>query len=220
MKYLNAENKHLKRRVIEIFAVYKITNSLNGKIYVGMTKQTIEKRFIQHSTANTPLGNAMRDCGLDNFTVEVIETCPSLESAHDREKFWIKALKSKIPYGYNQSDGGEGGYPKPVKLVKKTEFYPSATMKITEALKRFRNEQGLSQKDIADTLNTTPQNVYRFEKVDSAISAEAIVKLAKKYSVSTDYILGLTTNPVRSATVDRIVEILKQEQCLKLRKSK
>lgn len=51
--------------MIKIFNIYKITNSLNGKIYVGMTKQTIEKRFIQHSTANTPLGNAMRDCGLD-----------------------------------------------------------------------------------------------------------------------------------------------------------
>ena len=85
-------------------------------------------------------------------------------------------------------------------------------MKITEALKRFRKEQGLSQKDIADVLNTTPQNVYRLEKVDSAISAEAIVKLAEKYSVSTDYILGLTANPVRSATVDKILEIVKAEK--------
>ena len=44
--------------------IYKITNLLNEKIYIGQTKQPIERRFIQHSKANSPLGQAMRECGL------------------------------------------------------------------------------------------------------------------------------------------------------------
>lgn len=92
-------------------------------------------------------------------------------------------------------------------------------MKVTEALKKFRKERGLSQKDIADVLDTTPQNVYRLEKVDSAISAEAIVKIAKKFNVSTDYILGMTNNPVRSDIIDKIVELINGEKKATLKAS-
>ncbi|MBR1645980.1 MAG: GIY-YIG nuclease family protein [Selenomonadaceae bacterium] len=94
--------------------VYKITNRLNEKPYVGLTQQSIEKRFMQHSKANSPLGNAMRQCGLENFTIEVIERCETLEQAKKQERFWIRVLNSKVPHGYNQSDGGEGGYRKSV----------------------------------------------------------------------------------------------------------
>ena len=72
-------------------------------------------------------------------------------------------------------------------------------MTITEALKRFRKEKGLSQKDIAEVLNTTPQNIYRLEKIDSAISAEAIVKIADAFNVSTDYLLGRSNSPSNDA---------------------
>ena len=86
--------------------IYKITNLLNEKIYIGQTKQPIEKRFLQHSKANSPLGQAMRDCGLENFTIEVIERYQN--ELNEREKFWIKVLKSKSPNGYNQNNGGSG----------------------------------------------------------------------------------------------------------------
>ena len=85
--------------------VYKITNSLNGKIYVGQTRQKIEKRFLQHSTANSPLGQAMRQCGIENFTIEIIEECRTQEELNRREQFWIKVLNSKVPNGYNLSNG-------------------------------------------------------------------------------------------------------------------
>ena len=94
--------------------VYKITNRRNEKLYVGLTQQPIEKRFLQHAKAYTPLGEAMRECGLENFTIEVIERCETLEQAKRQERFWIRVLNSKVPNGYNQSDGGEGGYRKSV----------------------------------------------------------------------------------------------------------
>ena len=90
--------------------IYKITNLLNGKIYVGQTKQKIEQRFLQHSKANSPLGQAMRQCGLENFTVEVIENCKTQAELNEREKFW--------PFGYNRTDGG-GGFQKITKNISK-----------------------------------------------------------------------------------------------------
>lgn len=91
--------------------VYKITNTLNGKIYIGQTKQKIEKRFLQHSKADSPLGQAIRQCGIENSTIEVIEECKNQNELNEREIFWIKVLKSKIPYGYNRTNGG-GGFKK------------------------------------------------------------------------------------------------------------
>ena len=96
--------------VIFMITIYKITNRLNGKIYVGQTRRKIERRFIEHSRAKTPLGNAMKNCGTENFTIEIIEECSTQEQANERERFWIKVLKCKIPNGYNQKDGGFVGY--------------------------------------------------------------------------------------------------------------
>ena len=88
--------------------IYKITNRLNEKIYVGQTKQLIEKRFLQHCYENTPIGQAMRECGIRNFTIEIIERCETQAQLNEREKFWINALNAKQPNGYNVRNGGGG----------------------------------------------------------------------------------------------------------------
>jgi predicted GIY-YIG superfamily endonuclease len=51
--------------------VYQITNKLNGKIYVGQTKFSVEKRFKQHAKANSVIGCAIRKYGIENFTEKV-----------------------------------------------------------------------------------------------------------------------------------------------------
>ena len=88
--------------------IYKVTNRLNGKPYVGQTKQPIEKRFLQHYHSKSPLGQAMRQCGLENFTIEIIERCYSQAQLNEREIFWIRVLNSRQPYGYNVKRGGGG----------------------------------------------------------------------------------------------------------------
>lgn len=89
--------------------VYKITNQTNGKIYIGQTRQSLEKRFMQHAKAISPLGNAMRECGVENFTIEIVEECNTQKQANNREQALIKELNCKVPNGYNRSDGGERG---------------------------------------------------------------------------------------------------------------
>ena len=86
--------------------IYKITNLVNGKIYVGQTKFSVEKRFKEHAKANSPLGHAIRKYGKENFKAEVIEICQTFTELNEREIFWIAKLNCKVPNGYNIADGG------------------------------------------------------------------------------------------------------------------
>lgn len=131
--------------------IYKITNKLNGKPYVGQTRQEIAERFIQHSRANSPLGKAMRQYGIENFTIEVLEECNSQEITNEREKFWIRELNSKVPSGYNRSDGGTSARGwfvkhKPSELIKAGRIFDWAS------LKRLRMKK-LSSADVIAVLN-------------------------------------------------------------------
>lgn len=177
--------------------IYKITNRLNGKPYIGQTRQPLEKRFLQHAAAKTPLGDAMRKCGLENFTIEVVEECATPELTKERERFWIKVLKCKVPNGYNQSDGGESCSPKVRSHKPRFGAFIKTTGQLTvgEALKRFRGYLKLSQTDVAKSLGIMPQAYYRYESGRRVPTANIILKLAQAYDVSTDYLLGVSDKP-------------------------
>jgi group I intron endonuclease len=104
--------------------IYKITNLINGKIYIGQAVSHIlnhnryrpygrEGRFRCHiseafSTKKHQshyLNNAIRKHGVTNFAVELIECC-STEEADSRETYFIGAFNSLYPYGYNLKYGG------------------------------------------------------------------------------------------------------------------
>ena len=91
--------------------IYKITNTINGKIYIGQTIKSVEKRFQQHkNNSNKPyfsqivLYQAFNKYGIENFICEELEECP-LEILDEREKYWIKFYNSYID-GYNSTLGG------------------------------------------------------------------------------------------------------------------
>lgn len=91
--------------------IYKITNLINDKVYVGQTTQELKLRLKYHkSNKNTLIGRAIRKYGWENFSVEVLEECETQEQLNEREIFWIKKLNSKNPNGYNLTDGGERNY--------------------------------------------------------------------------------------------------------------
>lgn len=88
--------------------IYKITNQINNKSYVGKTTTSLKQRMRSHKCADTVIGNAIRKHGWENFSVEVIEECETKEQLNEREIFWIAELNCKTPNGYNRSDGGDG----------------------------------------------------------------------------------------------------------------
>lgn len=89
--------------------VYLIQNRINGKRYVGQTKKNVKARFNEHAhNKKSIIGKAINKYGKENFICGVIKSCTSKEEMNYWEKFFIFALKSKAPRGYNQTDGGEG----------------------------------------------------------------------------------------------------------------
>lgn len=70
--------------------IYKITNLINNKVYVGQTMHTLEQRFNRHvACANKgcmgKLYPAMRKYDIQNFKAGVIEECSSLDELNTRE---------------------------------------------------------------------------------------------------------------------------------------
>lgn len=93
--------------------IYKITNQINQKVYIGKTSRSVEERWKEHrKTKNQtlfearPLYSAMRKYGIKNFSIETIEEC-SEEESNNRECYWIEYYQSN-KYGYNATSGGDG----------------------------------------------------------------------------------------------------------------
>jgi group I intron endonuclease len=91
--------------------VYKITNNVNNRIYVGITTESIQERWKKHKSASryedTYIYRAMRKYGIDNFSIEMIEETNDLS---EREQYWISKLNTLKPNGYNLTIGGEKLY--------------------------------------------------------------------------------------------------------------
>lgn len=61
------------------YLVYKITNDINDKIYIGQTTETLEQRFARHCgyqlKDDTYLHRAMSKYGIQHFSIKLVETC-------------------------------------------------------------------------------------------------------------------------------------------------
>lgn len=99
--------------------IYKITNLVNHKVYIGKTQLSIEERFKEHvrdsrreCEEKRPLYDAMNKYGIENFVIELIEDNISDEDINNKEQFYIKQYNSYIGFensnGYNATLGGDG----------------------------------------------------------------------------------------------------------------
>jgi group I intron endonuclease len=94
-------------------AIYLATNTINGKAYVGKSQKTMEYRQKCHhqearSGSDFLFHRALRKYGVKAFTWEVLATSDRLFILNDLEMSWIVLLRTKVPNGYNLTDGGEG----------------------------------------------------------------------------------------------------------------
>lgn len=88
--------------------IYKITNKVNNKSYIGQTRYTIEFRWRQHQHKkdNTYFHNAIHKYGIENFSIEVLEEC-DIKDLNSREIYYI-AKYDTFKNGYNLTIGGDG----------------------------------------------------------------------------------------------------------------
>lgn len=92
--------------------IYKITNNINGKSYIGKTKYKSVTRWKDHVNGyhpNSAIHQAIIKHGVTNFSFEVLEINVDNNSLNEWEMYYIQLFNSKSPHGYNLTDGGDGG---------------------------------------------------------------------------------------------------------------
>ena len=108
---INSVVKSQRADGVAMGTIYSITCQINYKPYVGQTRRPLEVRLREHrrniSKGHSVIEVAIQKYGWENFTVKVLEVCP-IEMLNEREMYWIKKLNSKVPNGYNMTDGGDG----------------------------------------------------------------------------------------------------------------
>lgn len=91
--------------------IYVRPNLINGKKYVGQATnlEVRQNRWncLTQPYAGPAINAARAKYGIDNFGFEILKECEDEELDY-WEKYYIKELNTKVPYGYNLTDGGEG----------------------------------------------------------------------------------------------------------------
>ncbi|PSB19251.1 excinuclease ABC subunit C [Phormidesmis priestleyi ULC007] len=138
--------------------IYLVTHKKSGKQYVGLTIQTLERRWKYHVEqafagyikGNESLHYALRENGSDAFEIRQIDRGTSKKDLEKKEREWIKKLGTLIPNGYNISTGGvSGGSNKKVtciddirfESVEKAAIYLSETRNISLSAAKKRISQ-------------------------------------------------------------------------------
>ena len=90
-------------------SIYKITNKINNKIYIGQSND-VHKRILSHisgkKNGTSVIHNAIKKYGAENFEIEILER--DIENYNEREKYWINYYNSTDrSCGYNILGGGE-----------------------------------------------------------------------------------------------------------------
>lgn len=93
--------------------LYEVLNKINGKVYIGITRTTLKKRFSSHllsvkKGSMTPFHCALRLYGEDNFEISIIAQARDWLSLQEAERIVIAQRGSIAPGGYNITPGGDG----------------------------------------------------------------------------------------------------------------
>lgn len=107
------ENIYNAHNMKKDFEIYKLTNTVNNKIYIGLTTQGTENRFKLHcwkagQGSDYPLHVAIREFGKESFRREILESVENPTIARERERYFVKIFNSQDKnVGYNTTAGGE-----------------------------------------------------------------------------------------------------------------
>jgi group I intron endonuclease len=97
-----------RKRDFTHFYIYKTTNLVTGKIYVGQRFSCVDPSLDEYLGSGVVLAKSIKKHGKVNFKKEVLEFCTK-ENLNEREIFWIKELDARNPkIGYNLNVGGDG----------------------------------------------------------------------------------------------------------------
>ena len=172
--------------------IYKITNQINNKLYIGKTSlSSVEERFKEHiqdskkeRCEKRPLYDAMNKYGIENFTIEQIEEVANDEIASQREIYWIDKLRTYIGFddcnGYNATLGGDSKRYYDYKIIaqkylelqnqKETAKFFNCDIKVVKNACEENNIKILNSGEVSK--NKTSKKVLQIDKNTDEIIAE------------------------------------------------
>ena len=183
--------------------IYKITNKINGKIYVGQSIN-IQERWNQHKYKaqipsekgyNSAIHVAFRKYGIDNFIFEVIEECDYL-LLDERERYWIRELDSLTPNGYNILIGGQKN---------------RATPKLCIDCGKPINKEAIRCVKCAQLKQSIIYNKITGEEFDSIPIEQIVKKVLLNGFASVGREFGITDNAIRKRFAVRGIPKTKKE---------
>lgn len=141
-QYLTADDELLD--FIPYGYIYKTTNLINGKIYIGQHKKTyLDENYLGSGFS---LSRAIKKYGKNNFTCQILEFCKDKKDLDIKEIKYIRLFNSTDPSkGYNISSGGQGGDLGPVvnyKISQKLKGRPKS-----EEQKKLLSERNKGHKN-------------------------------------------------------------------------
>lgn len=136
--------------------IYKITNKINGKCYIGQSIH-IERRWREHCTksSNSFISQAIKDFGKENFSFEVIEECKA-EELNEKEEYYINFYNSITPNGYNIIEKSNGDF---------TAYTFITKDKVLQIISDIKNTN-LTFKEISDKFDISPRTLYYINRGD------------------------------------------------------
>lgn len=196
--------------------IYKITNLVNGKIYIGKD----EGDRTEYMGSGILIRLAIRKYGLENFRKEIVESVTDRELLKEREIFWIdfyKATNKSI--GYNIAKGGHGGdtmthHPDLLEIRKKVSNAMKGRV-ITDAHRESLRKNHWSTKDIgikekiSASLKGKPKSEDHKRKLSEANKriSQTLSERAKLVNATRD----IKWKEKQRATVDAVVNMSKDE---------
>lgn len=136
--------------------IYKITNDINSKVYIGQTIQDVRNRFHNHCSKddhneNMAIKRAIRKYGKEHFKIEIIEDNILKKNLDEREIYWIAYYKSNnSEFGYNLTKGGNC-------TTKENIFDEEQQNQLCSDYL-----SGMKIKDLSNKYNVTKKTIYRY----------------------------------------------------------
>lgn len=145
-----------------MYKLYQITNTVNGKSYIGITKLSVEERWNIHKShakkPKSPLYHAIAKYGYQAFTVKLLEENEDRKYISLLEEPTIQRLQTHVTQnGYNVAKGGYGG-----------DLGQEAVKKRLETIKNFSPERKALHKE-----RLRNRNLGKTKENDSARLAQS-----------------------------------------------
>ena len=181
--------------------IYKITNNITRRAYIGLTTKSIEARFKEHvyfavsGRSNNKLHSAIRKYGSSNFTIKLLYRSKSREELSKKEKRFIKKYKTDVN-GYNTHSGGNAGGCSGKSIVCAGVSYHSRSalcqkFKVERRTFNKRRNKGWSvEESVGLVKRPVSGNVITYK----GITYLSMKELAKAYDVPYTTLLGRINN--------------------------